>query len=63
MLVNRPRPVMTSHALRHTHASMLILKGADLAYVAKRLGHRDSSVTSQVYVHVLEELEEKTITE
>ncbi len=54
---------MTSHALRHTHASMLILKGADLAYVAKRLGHRDSSVTSQVYVHVLEELEEKTITE
>ena len=52
-------PSITNHALRHTHASMLILEGADLSYVAKRLGHRDSTITASVYVHVLKELEEK----
>ena len=52
-------PVITSHALRHTHASLLILEGADVSYVADRLGHRDSSVTVEVYIHVLKELKQK----
>lgn len=52
-------PVVTSHALRHTHASMLILEGADISYIARRLGHRDSSVTIEVYIHVLKELEKR----
>lgn len=51
--------VITSHALRHTHASMLISEGADINYVAKRLGHRDSTITARVYVHVLNELQVK----
>lgn len=52
-------PVVTSHAMRHTHASMLILQGADLTFIADRLGHKDTGITAEVYVHVLKELREK----
>ena len=48
---------VTSHALRHTHASLLILNGVSMAYVSQRLGHQTISITEQVYSHVLEELE------
>lgn len=51
--------VVTSHALRHTHASLLILNGISLAYISKRLGHKDITTTSDTYSHVLKELEAK----
>jgi integrase len=41
------------HALRHTHASILLSRGASLRAVATRLGHRDPSITLRVYAHVL----------
>lgn len=50
---------VTSHALRHTHASILILKGVNMAYISKRLGHKNISITSDTYSHVLDELEVK----
>lgn len=50
---------VTSHALRHTHASLLILNGMSMAYISKRLGHQSISITEEVYSHVLEELEVK----
>ncbi|MGO4942901.1 tyrosine-type recombinase/integrase [Ruoffia tabacinasalis] len=46
-----------SHALRHTHASILLLKGVSLAYISKRLGHKDITMTANTYSHVLKELE------
>lgn len=54
---------VTSHALRHTHASILILKGVSIAYISKRLGHKKISITSDIYSHVLDELEVKNESE
>lgn len=50
-------PEVTSHALRHTHASILLLEGISLAYISRRLGHKDISMTADTYSHVLKELE------
>jgi integrase len=32
---------VTFHALRHTHASQLIVAGVDIVTISKRLGHAD----------------------
>jgi len=45
---------ITFHGLRHTHASYLINSGIDTAYVSKRLGHADISITQKVYFHFFE---------
>jgi integrase len=41
----------TFHTLRHTHGSMLIADGWDIAEVSARLGHSSTNVTLGVYVH------------
>jgi integrase len=41
--------------LRHTHATLLITKGADIRWVSARLGHSDIQITAQVYAHVTKE--------
>lgn len=48
---------ITSHALRHTHASILLMDGVNIAYISKRLGHKDISVTTDTYSHILAETE------
>lgn len=50
---------ISPHALRHTHASFLFAKGMDLTSVSARLGHDDSRITKEIYLHRLEELKEK----
>ena len=50
---------VTTHAMRHTHASMLILQGADITYVSERLGHKSITITLERYSHVLNELRTK----
>lgn len=52
-------PVITSHGLRHTHASILLLHGLDLQYVSQRLGHKSQLTTASIYAHVLKEAKEK----
>lgn len=47
-------------ALRHTHASLLILNDVSIVYISKRLGHQSIDITTGVYSHVLEELELKS---
>jgi len=47
------------HGLRHTHASVLIYKGANIHSVSKRLGHSDIQTTLDHYAHVLKEMEER----
>ena len=51
--------VITFHSLRHTHASLLLLGGSDIFFVSKRLGHKTSTITADVYAHVLQEMEDK----
>ena len=41
------------HALRHTHATALLLNGADMVTVQERLGHADVATTLGLYGHVL----------
>ncbi|MCT8400837.1 hypothetical protein D0509_03835 [Weissella cibaria] len=38
---------------RHTHASFLISKGIDVAYVSERLGHSSVTITQNTYFHLL----------
>ena len=40
------------HALRHTHATMLIEAGVPVKAVAERLGHDNVRTTMETYVHV-----------
>lgn len=43
----------TFHTLRHTHATFLILAGADIKTVQERLGHGSTTTTLEYYGHVL----------
>lgn len=50
---------ITAHELRHTHASVLLYKGANIHSVSKRLGHVTIQTTLDPYAHVLKEMEER----
>lgn len=50
---------ITPHTLRHTHASLLMEQGIDIDSISKRLGHNDSRVTKEIYLHVTKKLENK----
>jgi integrase len=41
----------TFHSFRHTHATMLAESGAPMKYTQERLGHKDITVTMQIYQH------------
>ncbi len=41
------------HALRHIHATTLLLSGVPVHVVAARLGHADPAITLRVYAHVI----------
>lgn len=43
---------ITFHGLRHTCATLLLAAGEPVHIVAERLGHRDASITLDVYAHV-----------
>ena len=47
---------ITTHALRHTAASLLIAQGVPLETVSRQLGHVDSKITRNIYVHITKEL-------
>lgn len=40
------------HMLRHTHVSLLAENGVPLEAISRRLGHKDSQITKDVYLHV-----------
>lgn len=43
------------HSLRHSFGSYLILNGVDVKVVSTLLGHKDVTVTYNVYVHLIEQ--------
>jgi integrase len=45
-------PLVTFHALRHTHASALIASGLDVVQTSRRLGHGSPVVTLRTYAHL-----------
>ena len=46
-------PQMTSHSLRHFHATVLLQAGENIVVVSQRLGHAKVSITLNMYGHVL----------
>ena len=50
---------LTLHSLRHTHASLLFEQGMSLDAVSFRLGHADSRITKDIYLHVTERKKEQ----
>ncbi len=52
---------ITPHALRHTHASLLLAEGLDIDSISRRLGHNDSKITREIYIHMTEKF--KTLEE
>ena len=46
-----PKPLST-HIFRHTHASKLAELGVPIELISKRLGHKDSTITRHIYLHV-----------
>ncbi|MBT7018042.1 MAG: site-specific integrase, partial [Anaerolineae bacterium] len=52
-------PIVRFHDLRHTHATLLLLKGIHPKIVSERLGHKDILTTLRQYSHVLPSLQEE----
>lgn len=50
---------ITTHALRHTAASLLIAQGVPLETVSRMLGHEDSKVTRDIYLHITKQLKKR----
>ena len=50
---------ISPHITRHTHASILAASGVPLETISARLGHGDSRITKEIYLHRLNELKEK----
>ena len=49
------------HALRHTHATMLIEAGVPVKAVSERLGHGNVRTTLETYVHVTERMKSEAV--
>jgi integrase len=53
LVIESGLPTIRLHDLRHTHASHLILSGANPRIVQERLGHADVIITLNTYSHLL----------
>lgn len=54
-------PVLSPHALRHSHAVHLLEAGASEKYVAERLGHASTKTTSDTYLHITKKIEDDAL--
>lgn len=48
--------VISTHALRHTSASLFLAAGVPLETISRRLGHSSSRITKEIYLHITERL-------
>ena len=54
-------PVLSPHALRHTHAVHLLEAGANIKYVSERLGHASIKITADTYLHITQKIEDDAL--
>lgn len=50
---------LTPHACRHTMTSIFAAQGASIDTISRRLGHSDSDITKEIYLHVTGEQRKK----
>ena len=49
------------HSLRHSHATYLIENGASVKDVQERLGHANTAITMNIYVHNTDSKRQETV--
>lgn len=49
------------HDFRHSHATLLLNKNIPLSTISKRLGHKNTSTTLDIYAHFIEEDEKRVL--
>lgn len=54
-----PDKPLSSHIFRHTHISKLAEIGTPMYVIQDRVGHEDSKITQQIYLHVTKKTKEK----
>ena len=52
---------LTFHSIRHSFATRLLERGADIKTISELLGHRSIQITLDIYSHVSNDLKQKTI--
>ena len=50
---------ISTHIMRHTHTALMAEAGVPLEAISRRLGHADSAVTKNVYLHITEKMVQK----
>jgi integrase len=53
-------PPITLHGVRHSYATAALGAGEPLKVVSERLGHASTSITANLYQHVLPSMDERT---
>lgn len=48
------------HSLRHSHVALLLADGVDIYAISKRLGHSNTTTTSEIYAYLIDEYKAKT---
>ncbi len=59
LLSNNHMPAISVHGLRHSNASLLINDGFDVKAISEQLGHCNTEITSNIYVHIFKEYKAK----
>lgn len=53
-------PQFSIYGLRHTHATILLLKGENIKVISERLSHKSTQITCDTYSHVLPSMKKQT---
>lgn len=54
-------PILSPHALRHSHAVHLLEVSVNIKYVSERLGHSSIKMTADTYLHVTKKIEDQAM--
>ena len=55
------KKMMSNHTFRHTHISKLAELGIPLHVIKDRVGHENSKITEQIYLHVTQKLKDDMV--
>ena len=61
LLVRASLPHITFHQLRHTAATILLLKNVNPKIVSEMLGHASIAITLDTYSHVLPNMQDSAV--